>query len=101
MKSKIISLFAASLFLSTVSIEAKAETVCGPRETIVKTLETEFEERLESVGITTGGGLIEIFTSATGTWTILSTDVHGMSCLVLTGDDWLRIASYKVKTSSL
>ena len=101
MRAKILSIFAASMLLAAVSTEARAEAICAPREAAVKKLEVEFSEHLESVGIATGGVLVEIFTSSTGTWTMLYTDVYGMSCLMLTGDDWLSIASNKVKTSSL
>ncbi|CAI2932603.1 hypothetical protein [Aminobacter niigataensis] len=32
--------------------------------------------------------VIEVFVSATGTWTMLMTDVRGRSCIVAAGDGW-------------
>lgn len=32
--------------------------------------------------------IMEIYASATGTWTVIVTDVTGMSCIVAAGEGW-------------
>ena len=40
------------------------------------------------MGLSTDGGLIEIYSSEKGTWTILVTRPSGITCLVAAGDNW-------------
>jgi hypothetical protein len=32
--------------------------------------------------------IVEIYVSASGTWTMLVTDVQGRSCIIATGEGW-------------
>ena len=40
------------------------------------------------MGVTTGGGIIEIFASDEGSWTMVITQPNGVSCLIAVGQDW-------------
>ena len=34
--------------------------------------------------------ILEVFVSEQGTWTILATDTHGLSCVISAGEGWDR-----------
>lgn len=73
--------------------EPAPQVACAAREKVVATLAREFDERVVAGGVTDGGGLIvEIFASATGTWTAVTTSPDGRSCLVQSGRGWRVVA---------
>lgn len=82
------ALLTAGLLVAT-SCDVQAQTICASRAEMVKKLEAEFHEKLDGVGITSSGSLLELFVSPSGTWTVLSTNVIGMSCLALNGKSWM------------
>ena len=61
---------------------------CGQRTTIVDWLENKFDEKRTGVGISQSGRLVEVFTSGSGSWTVLMTFPGGPTCLILSGEDW-------------
>jgi len=74
--------------LVAASCDAQAQTICTSRAVMVEKLKAELNEKLDGVGITSSGSLLELFVSPNGTWTVLSTNAIGMSCLALSGDGW-------------
>lgn len=40
------------------------------------------------MGLTANGGLLEVITSKTGSWTIIVTKPNGMSCGIVSGMSW-------------
>lgn len=62
--------------------------VCGERAGIVEALENGHQEQKAAAGLTGNGGLIELFTAETGSWTLLMTVPGGPTCLLSTGQDW-------------
>jgi hypothetical protein len=67
---------------------ALAQPVCGSHQSITENLEKSYSEAPVSMGITSGGGIIEAFSSPKGTWTLVITQPNGMSCLIAAGQDW-------------
>jgi hypothetical protein len=67
---------------------ASAQTICGQHADVTKKLETNYKEQPVGMGLSTDGGLIEIYSSEKGTWTILVTRPGGITCLVAAGDNW-------------
>ena len=65
-----------------------AQTICGQHADVTKKLETSYKEQPVGMGLSTDGGLIEIYSSEKGTWTILVTRPGGITCLVAAGDSW-------------
>src|SRR5690606_41629380 len=47
-----------------------------------------FNERQKAVGLLGEQAVMEVFASEQGTWTILTTDTNGTSCIVAAGDGW-------------
>ncbi len=64
---------------------------CYDRAKIIEGLEGEFAEKPIFKGIAQTGILIEILTSAKGSWSILSTQPSGRSCLVAAGGHWTDV----------
>jgi len=94
MLRKSLILAAAALTVSFVTAaEAQrlpnSQQICAPRAQIVEKLKAEFNEEPQAIGVTHSGGLFEILSSESGTWTVLATGPNGVSCLVLSGDGWM------------
>ena len=64
-----------------------------PRDYFVARLASEEQEHLTWQGLVAAPNnkfLFELFLSDHGSWTILMTDVHSMSCAVGNGDHWMQ-----------
>lgn len=48
----------------------------------------KYDEVPSAIGIASGGGLVEVLTSDSGSWTIIVTSPHGQSCVVAAGEAW-------------
>lgn len=78
----------AAVLLLAAAQPAQAQMVCGERVDIVKALEDGHEEQRSAAGISGNGGLVELFTANTGTWTLLMTVPGGPTCLLGSGEAW-------------
>lgn len=82
-------LMSAGLIAATLaSMPANAQMVCGQHTDVISKLKNSYEEQPVGMGLSTDGGLIEIYSSENGTWTILITRPSGVACLVAAGDSW-------------
>lgn len=70
---------------------ASAQTVCGNRGEIVNRLTDGYEEQQTSAGIARNGSLVEVFSSTTGSWTIIYTVPGGQTCLMAVGENWQQL----------
>ena len=61
---------------------------CAGRSEIVNFLDSNFGEKLTAVGLINQNAILEVYAAESGTWTLLVTDVHGISCVLLSGDSW-------------
>ena len=66
---------------------ALAQPVCGSHQSIAENLKKSYTETPVSMGVTTGGGIVEVYASPEGTWTLVVTQPNGMSCLIAAGQD--------------
>jgi len=84
---------AAALFVATVSLPAFAQQQrCTQRPNIVGHLAKKFSESPVAIGLSSSGGIIEVFSSEQGgSWTIIITMPDGNSCLMAAGEYWERI----------
>ncbi len=74
-----------------VAIQALAanQAYCGSRDSILTQLYIKFQEQSRHIALTDAGNVIEVLTSADGaTWTIISTNPTGLTCIVQTGERW-------------
>ena len=71
-----------------------AQNACNTRDELLSQFLHKYQEAPVAVGIDNRGGLIEVLSTRDGkTWTILVTNVQGMSCLVAAGEGW-RVMKY-------
>lgn len=73
---------------SVISPAAAQQMMCGDRGKVVASLEKGYSEAPSSMGLASNGAVIEIFTSAKGTFTIVMTQPSGLSCLMAAGESW-------------
>lgn len=77
------------IILVTLLLIAGGSSLCGTRADILKELSKRFSEEPIAVGLSNNGSLIEVLTSVNGaTWTILSSQPNGSSCIVAAGQGW-------------
>ncbi|MCW9035575.1 MAG: hypothetical protein OQK35_05635 [Alphaproteobacteria bacterium] len=74
--------------------------VCGERSEVIKTLAKAYKENPTAMGLASGGGMLEVFSSPSGSWTIVVTQPTGTSCIVATGDGWEAITPHVADTST-
>ncbi|MDZ5699352.1 MULTISPECIES: hypothetical protein [Phyllobacteriaceae] len=79
----------ASVVLFTGADSATSESsICAPREDLVSQLGNQFNESQKAIGLLGDRAVMEVFTSDQGSWTILTTDIEGNSCIVAAGEGW-------------
>ena len=81
--------FGTFVFCCTVPTQA-GFGFCGDYAIFVKSLQKTYQETSRGKGVSGGGYLvIELFTSAKGTWTILTTQTNGKTCITNAGEGWI------------
>ncbi len=88
MRIQVAVLGALLIAWSALPSNAKAQMACGARNEFVQSLEKGFAETPISVGLGSNGSVIEVFSSDTGTFSILMTSPNGLSCFLIAGDRW-------------
>jgi hypothetical protein len=83
-----LSTFFLILAAILLAPSAAAQFVCGPHQNISEKLKKSYTETPVSMGVTTGGGIMKVFVSPEGSWTLVVTQPNGMSCLIAAGQDW-------------
>ncbi len=79
------ALILGSVFIAPAAV---AQPICGSHNTVSDKLKKSYSEAPVSMGLTMGGGIIEVFASDEGTWTMVITQPNGVSCLIAVGQDW-------------
>src|SRR5262245_35438858 len=87
-RSSLASTLTVASLLAAPSAALAQQQTCGPRAQIVQKLGDEYKENQQAIGYVNESAVLEIFVSATGTWTILATGTDGNSCLLSAGKDW-------------
>ena len=78
----------ALVSLSLLSGGAQAAVQCGPHDKIAEVLGTRFQETRQALGLTGNIAVVELYVSERGTWTLTTSDVAGLTCIVASGEDW-------------
>jgi hypothetical protein len=73
---------------TVVTMPAQAQAPCGNRGEIIKMLAEKYREMPRAMAIAKETSLLEIFTSKSGSWTILVTQPTGPSCIIGAGQSW-------------
>ena len=97
MKRFMIALIGVSFTALLAAPATSAENICGKRDEIVSRLESGYQEYNSAMGMSTNGGLVELYTSENGTWTLMLSQPNGVSCLIAAGENW---ESFKLPKSA-
>ena len=83
---------AAGLALGAMALAgaapAEAQVVCGSRDQIQKILTERYKEVSRGLGLVSDSGLVELYTSESGTFSILMTMAGGSTCIIAAGHTW-------------
>jgi hypothetical protein len=76
----------------TFSANALAQQAfCSTRADITAQLADKYAEISVAMGISRGGGVMEVLSAPNGnTWTLILTMEDGQSCVITEGSDWRR-----------
>ncbi|WP_034658158.1 hypothetical protein [Chelativorans sp. J32] len=77
-----------ALFTGAQQATSQSGDVCAPRKDLVAQLGAQYRESQKAVGLLGDQAVMEVFASDQGTWTILTTDTNGTSCIVAAGEGW-------------
>ena len=84
--------FACALMIGTLvtalASTAQAQGRCAPHDAVVKVLAGKYQENRHALGLINEKAVMEVFISPKGTWTMLVTDQHGVTCIIAAGDAW-------------
>ena len=81
----LIALILGSFLLAPAAL---AQAVCGQHAAVSENLKKSYSEAPVSMGLTPDGGVIEVYASAEGSWTMVVTQPSGISCLIAVGQNW-------------
>lgn len=84
MTALMVTAFLVVLF----ALPVHAQTICGNRTEIAARLKSGYEERAVAAGLSGNGGVVELYKSESGGWTLLVTRPSGVSCLLAAGEHW-------------
>ncbi len=90
---KRVFLLISSLMVMGVALSGQAQAAhlsgfCADHDEAVKRLQQRYGERQIAVGLTSGGTILEVLATRTGSsWSVLITNPNGRSCLVVFGSD--------------
>ena len=76
---------------------AAAIPQCSPRDRMLELLWQNFQEQRRAVGVTSGGALLEVMSSASGSWTIIITSPEGQACVLGGGHGWRTTPPPKIE----
>lgn len=88
----------ALICLSLVATPTQGMGMCGARGDFIKALNDKYQETRKSIGIAGEVNVVELFTSKTGTWTVLVTTPEGKSCIIAAGKGWENLEEEKQGT---
>ena len=81
-----------TLSLNAIPVSAQEQTPgqaqCAPRDEVVKLLNAKYQESQRALGLINDKAMMEVFISASGTWTMVVTNEAGMSCVLAAGEAW-------------
>ena len=80
----LVSQFAANPVVS----QNTTGRLCADHDVISEFLRTHYGERLKERGLSSTGYVVELYVSATTTWTIVATPPTGDSCVLVQGIAW-------------
>ena len=81
------ALAAALLSLAPAAL-AQGVVPCGDREKVIGLLAKRYQEVPRAMGLASRSGVLEVYVSKKGSWTVLMTNTSGRSCMIAVGENW-------------
>ena len=91
---KCIAIFAMTSLLLSDAVAREAQlnsaiiSTCGERQMVLGSLKKDYKEVQDAIGISNGGGLIEVFVSPEGSFSITVTSPNKITCIISAGENW-------------
>ena len=70
------------------SLPAESRIACGPHSKLTKALTGKYKEIRKGLGLVASQRVLEVYASPDGSWTVVMTDLNGISCIIATGHSW-------------
>jgi hypothetical protein len=92
-------LISVSIMLATLAFSggfaavAAQAAMCTKRENLLKALDQKYKESRHAIGLISSIGVLEVYASKKGTWTVFVTNPSGVSCIVAAGDSFEQVPS--------
>ena len=65
------------------------QVACAPHDKLVAQLSGRYSEKLVSLGLSASGHVMQVYSANEGqSWTIVSTNPAGLSCILASGNNW-------------
>ncbi len=75
----------SGLLATSTTVQA---AVCMNHKNLVSFLSDRYSEAPRALGLVEDRGLMEVYVSDKGTWTIVLTTAQGIACILAAGDTW-------------
>jgi hypothetical protein len=82
------ALVLAAVIAAGANAASAQDQHCASHRDIVAWLGDKFQERQFAFGLIGQTAIMEVYVGATGSWTVIVTDVAGRSCIVAAGENW-------------
>ena len=76
-----------TLLCIAIASPSFGQASCGPRDDVIATLATRYDETRRASGLTPAGA-VEMWASANGSWTLTITTPDGITCLIASGEGY-------------
>lgn len=61
---------------------------CGKHDTIVAALKSNYQEERRAIALAATAGVVELYVSPAGTWSMVVTTPNGITCIAAAGKAW-------------
>ena len=91
------ALVASAVFAATtaapplIASQDASASVCGTHEHVTQLLAGRYKEARRAVGVVANEGVMEVFVSSDGTWSIILTSTKGLACIIAAGKNWEEV----------
>jgi len=84
---RVLACSAAATMIATAGASAQG-AMCASHEKITQALGGKFGEKRRAIGLISNSGLMELYVSETGTWTVILTNPDKLACILAAGHSW-------------
>jgi hypothetical protein len=91
LKSRVLAWPAAAMLAGLIAglVPAAAQgAMCTSHDKMAEALAGKFGEQRKAIGLVSNAGLMELFVSSNGTWTVTLTSTEKIACIVAAGHSY-------------